>query len=385
MTTNFYGAKKSASSDDVYDMNRVHEELEKLNIATDIINKMEVQLDEAQAVFREVQMTWTQRLTQMAKRLGGCIEKSRPYYEARIKVSQQNAQKSALRFERANSLHAVAKQQVMLTQESLNRQGTSNVDPACLEVLNHHIQRVNEAEKERVQSEQQHVQMSRLVEQATKEVSAIQKSKHYFDMRVEFMKVLQNQKALIERLQEEIRQKKLDYNTSLHNLEHISEQIHELRNAGESSEDTLPCDPFISVSQPNTESSSMNSRNSSIRAQGDDDSCSLQRAINSGVILLAQELASRYSVSPHELFAFQFPPEDLDMEYRTAPEGISSSSSSEVKASKNSWSSSRRSSSDISTTSAGCRPVSLQLPSDVTVQAVKNSMAEHKADVAEPS
>jgi len=46
---------------------------------------------------------------------------------------------------------------------------------------------------------------------------------------VEFTKVLDKQKELIQRLEAEIRQKKADYNTSLRNLERISEQIHERR------------------------------------------------------------------------------------------------------------------------------------------------------------
>lgn len=33
-------------------LNRVHEELEKLNIATDVINKLEMQLDAARTKFR---------------------------------------------------------------------------------------------------------------------------------------------------------------------------------------------------------------------------------------------------------------------------------------------------------------------------------------------
>lgn len=39
---------------DAKHLNRVHEELEKLNIATDVINKLELQLDEARATFRYV-------------------------------------------------------------------------------------------------------------------------------------------------------------------------------------------------------------------------------------------------------------------------------------------------------------------------------------------
>lgn len=72
------------------DLNRVHEELEKLNIATDVINKLELQLDEARAAFREIQSGWSQKLEQLSKKLGNCIEKSRPYYEARLKVNYLN-------------------------------------------------------------------------------------------------------------------------------------------------------------------------------------------------------------------------------------------------------------------------------------------------------
>lgn len=49
--------------------------------------------------------------------------------ERRLREEAQNA---AIRFERANSMHAVAKQQVKLTQDSLNRQRT--IEPECLEV-----------------------------------------------------------------------------------------------------------------------------------------------------------------------------------------------------------------------------------------------------------
>ncbi|KRZ53062.1 SH3 domain-binding protein 5-like, partial [Trichinella nativa] len=394
------------------DLNRVHEELEKLNIATDVINKLELQLDEAQTMFRDAQSSWTQKLSQMAKKLGTCIEKSRPYYEARIKVleAQQEAQRAALRFERANRMHSIAKQQVTLTQESLNRQGTEHVDPACLEVLNHHNKRVNEAEWERLQSEKEHEEVSRLVESATKQVSAlesqlkrsIQKSKPYFEAKVEFMRVLQNQKALIQRLQAEIRQKKSDYNTSLRNLERISEEIHEKRSLGKrdpgvgSESPGPPCtsslelaenkslSPPLEKSSFNTVSVNVDSSDSrildanrspvdrmrfisslniedlvdSVVQSGDanasathhrvkasspalliypltkNSSSTSNAGLNSGVILLAHELAC-LSDQPY-LSAFQLAPEELDVEYHTAPQGVSSSGcSSPVSSSKN--------------------------------------------------
>lgn len=344
---------QSLSPKSTCDLNRVHEELEKLNIATDVINKLELQLDEARAAFREIQSSWSQRLEQLGKKLGSCIEKSRPYYEARLKVqyAQQEAQRAALRFERANSMHAVAKQQVALTQESLDRQGARNVDPACLEVLNHHVQRVNEAEIERLKSEQEHQGVSRMVSEATSMLLAleqelrrsIKKSKPYFDARVDFTKVLEKQKELILRLEAEIRQKKADYNTSLRNLETISEQIHEQRqthsrkgSAGVESlrssekqgqEDNVsmpPSDPEDSKA-PQTEKEVPNSvsTNRGRPSRG----LSVTGLKSGGVILLAQELSAYDWLQEdvrRQAFALPqfFAADDLDVRYQTAPEGV---------------------------------------------------------------
>uniref|UniRef100_A0A183EWP6 WXG100 family type VII secretion target n=1 Tax=Gongylonema pulchrum TaxID=637853 RepID=A0A183EWP6_9BILA len=67
-------------------LNRVHEELEKLNIATDVINKLELQLDEARATFRKIQASWSQKLNELSRKYGSAIAKGRPYYEAKLKV-----------------------------------------------------------------------------------------------------------------------------------------------------------------------------------------------------------------------------------------------------------------------------------------------------------
>lgn len=218
-------------------LNRVHEELEKLNIATDVINKLEMQLDAARTKFREIQTSWSQKLNDLSKKYGSAIAKGRPYYEAKLEERRlrEEAQNAAIRFERANSMHAVAKQQVKLTQDSLNRQKT--IEPECLEVLNHHIQRVNEAEKERIAAEEAHRAISLKMAECSARIAAMQKengrsikkSRHYFEQRVQFTKILENQKHLILELETEVRQKKFDYTTSLRNLEQISDSIHEER------------------------------------------------------------------------------------------------------------------------------------------------------------
>ncbi|VDK35879.1 unnamed protein product [Gongylonema pulchrum] len=132
-------------------------------------------------------------------------------------------------------MHAVAKQQVKLTQDSLNRQRT--IEPECLEVLNHHIQRVNEAERERLAAEESHRRISDQMTQLSKEIAAmektnaraIKKSRLYFEQRIEFTRILEHQKNHILKLETEVRQKKYDYTSSLRNLEQISDAIHEER------------------------------------------------------------------------------------------------------------------------------------------------------------
>jgi len=136
---------------------RVQQELERLNNATDDINKLEVELDDARAAFRQLLTDSSQRINAAAKKIGNSVEKSRPYYDARMKAKEAHmeTQKAALRFERANGAHAAAKEMVFLAEEGLQKEGRT-FDPAWQEMLNHATMRVNEAERERTLSEQEH-------------------------------------------------------------------------------------------------------------------------------------------------------------------------------------------------------------------------------------
>jgi len=222
---------------DARHLNRVHEELEKLNIATDVINKLELQLDHTREKFKQIHSEWSKRSDEIQKKYDSAIKKSRPYYEA-VREEQRLrdlAQQATSRFEKANSLLQVAKQQVQLTQDSLARQQI--IQPDCLEVLNHHVQRVNEAEQERLSAEEEHCQLSQQMIQCTQRVRqlakdnsrSIKKAKHYFDLHKDFKKRLEHQKMLISKLETEVKQKKRDYTSSLRNLEQISDSIHEER------------------------------------------------------------------------------------------------------------------------------------------------------------
>ena len=49
---------------------------------------MHILLQEARANFRQTLTESTQQLNALAKKLGSCIEKARPYYEARLRLKE---------------------------------------------------------------------------------------------------------------------------------------------------------------------------------------------------------------------------------------------------------------------------------------------------------
>ncbi|KAK0400453.1 hypothetical protein QR680_015252 [Steinernema hermaphroditum] len=344
---------------DARHLNRVHEELEKLNIATDVINKLELQLDESRGQFRNIQSSWSQRLKELTKKYGSAIEKGRPYYEAKLEERKfrEDAQKAALRFERATSMLAVAKQQVNLSEESLNRDKTPTTD--CLEVLNYHIQKVKEADEEVCQAEAEHRDVSmkmmeirhRIAQMEKDNGKAIKKSRHYFEQRIEFTRVLEHQKALIQRLEAEVKQKKCDYTTSLRNLEQISESIHEERSlssvkrgsGGTSPDCAVQRQDSIMDYQMSNENLTTASKTSDLQIDESEDSidpamfdedleesshCSKDGRkrpsnLGNGVILLAQQLMGHHENEADYDKAFYYPPEHFDVSYRTQlPEGV---------------------------------------------------------------
>ncbi|GLH00054.1 SH3 domain-binding protein 5 homolog [Gryllus bimaculatus] len=155
---------------------RVQIELERLNTATDDINKLEVDLDEARAAFRQLLCESTVRIDALARKLGACVERARPYYEARMKAKEalQETQQAAVRFERANSAHSAAKEMVYLAEEGLAAEGRT-FDHAWQEMLNHATMRVNESERERTLSEAEHRRTSQQYHRAELRVQQLQK------------------------------------------------------------------------------------------------------------------------------------------------------------------------------------------------------------------
>ncbi|XP_077484004.1 uncharacterized protein LOC144094029 isoform X2 [Amblyomma americanum] len=219
---------------------RVQFELERLNTATELINKLEIELDEARSNFRLLLSESSQKINQLAKKLGSHVEKARPYYEARMKVKELEdaARKASLRHERATLSHGTARQMVALAEEGLRRQGAQgSLDPVFQEMLNQATVRVNEAERERVLSRAEqgrlwhacrgHQQTVLDLHQALKK--SIIKARPYFEMKAQLNEALEEQKKRVFHMEEDVMRVKFSYTEALHNLEQISDQMHQSR------------------------------------------------------------------------------------------------------------------------------------------------------------
>lgn len=219
---------------------RIQVELEKLNTTTDEINRLETELDEANAGFRSLLSKSTQQLKALAKKLGNSIEKSRPYHDAydEYKTAQEKCQEAAVQFQRAFGIHKAAKETIALAEQRfLSQKHEWKFDNAWQEMLNQATIRVMEAETQRQLSEKEH-QRSAAVFAAAKQKfqflekdlkSAIQKSRPYFEQKEDFQNKLLAQKLKVELLQQSVADAKLRYSDTLKSLEGISEEIHEKR------------------------------------------------------------------------------------------------------------------------------------------------------------
>ncbi|KAG7225364.1 hypothetical protein INR49_027347 [Caranx melampygus] len=251
------------------------EELEHLNQASDEINKLELQLDvresscfvtlndfpcylshqlsrsvvaelsldvismmDARSSYRRILTDSARKLNAQGCQLGACIEKARPYYEARrlAKEAQQETQKAALRYERAVSMHTAAREMVYVAEQGLLAD-RNTMDPTWQEMLNHATAKVNEAEEERLHSEREHQRVTQLCQDAEARVQTLQKalkkvilkSKPYFELKAQFNHILEEHKAKVVQLEEQVAKVKTRYSVALRNLEQISEQIHAQR------------------------------------------------------------------------------------------------------------------------------------------------------------
>ncbi|XP_026880298.2 SH3-binding domain protein 5-like, a [Electrophorus electricus] len=216
---------------------RIQEELEHLNEASEEINQLELQLHNARSHYRKILTDSARKLNAQNTQLGTCIEKARPYYEARrlAKEAQQKTQNAALGYERAVSMHAAAREMVFVAEQGMAADKT--LDQTWQEMLNHATAKVNEAEDERVRSECEHMRVTQLCQAAEAHVQTLQKtlkraivkSKPYFELKSQFNSILEEHKQNVTKLEEHVSEAKRRYSITLRHLEKISEEIHAQR------------------------------------------------------------------------------------------------------------------------------------------------------------
>ncbi|XP_034030088.1 SH3-binding domain protein 5-like, a isoform X2 [Thalassophryne amazonica] len=107
-------------------------------------------------------------------------------------------------------------------------------------MLNHATSKVNEAEEERLRSEQEHMRVTHACQEAEARVQMLQKSlkrailksKPYFELKAQFNHILEEHKTKVLQLEQHVAKAKTRYSIALRNLEQISEQIHAQRVKG---------------------------------------------------------------------------------------------------------------------------------------------------------
>lgn len=235
---------------------RIQIELENLNKSTDEINKLEIELDEANTTFRMLLNESTRRLKLLSKKLGSCIEKSRAYYEALdvAKLAQKECQKAAVAFQRSNEIHAAAKETVALAEQRfMSNQHEWQFDNAWQEMLNHATMKVMDADNKKAEHGREHQKKALLFHAAEQKVQQLEdsyrriiiKARPYFDEKALCQEQLNTQKNRIETLKKDIVQVKRSYAQSLKHLEQISNEIHLKRQRAENDLLTRPREPGV--------------------------------------------------------------------------------------------------------------------------------------------
>ncbi|XP_017852093.1 SH3 domain-binding protein 5 isoform X1 [Drosophila busckii] len=241
---------------------RVQIELEKLNSATDNINKYEVELDESKCEFKRLLAESVVRIKSAAHKLGNSIDAAKPYYESRIYAAQlaKETQQAAANHEKAKSIHAAAKEMVYLAEQGLGEKST--LDTACQEMLSHAASKVNQSQLE-VSDTRNALKMCQLkLEVANNRVGKLQGQlkqalrasrlqlrrnllllryfslmhalycslcSPYYETRANYNGLLKAQKLRVNELETKVGAAKMTYNEALKNLEQISEDIHRQR------------------------------------------------------------------------------------------------------------------------------------------------------------
>ncbi|KAK7508490.1 hypothetical protein BaRGS_00000056 [Batillaria attramentaria] len=217
------------------------EELDVLNQASMDVNRLENELDEARNKYRSTFAAASQRMEELGAKIRKSIQRARQYFEliGKAKEAQSEAVRAARQYQTANGVYRAAKETIALAELRLmdDDSQSASLSSAWQEMLNHATVRVMDAEREKTRSEGEHHKRAaayadveaQLHSLEKKYKRSIAKARPYFETKAELELKLQQQKQNVSDLQQAIAISKTRYANALHNLESISEEIHESR------------------------------------------------------------------------------------------------------------------------------------------------------------
>lgn len=219
-------------------MQKIEDELEDLNRAAEEVNKFEVLLEEVKENYQRALQSAIYTKNSIKKRLGSCVEKARPYYEA--KKEEQNIlddkEESARLLVRAKSLlDKVRKEVDQIEGEVLvDSRGFS---PERLVRLNEATIKLDESTEEMIKCEEKVRSLEKKHHEIKQNLSRlhhhqknnIKRATEYFECCAELDCTLQCWKTKTEVVQINICEAKEKYKTAMKNLEEISNSVHQTR------------------------------------------------------------------------------------------------------------------------------------------------------------
>lgn len=230
---------------------RVQVELEKLNYANESINNLELELEESRREYVQTANETDLKLSSLEKKLGSCVEKAKPYYEARMELNEFRKKYLVAKnlFETAQELYVAAKNMQMYAEENLENfalkknqdhsaDKTSNYDKETLiKMLEIAKIKVNETELSKQSSDIEQIHAFKTYEEQRIKChemeknlkKPIEKSRDYFEEKSKLYEELRFLYTKIECLKSCLKEAKTTYQASLRNLESISTEIHEQR------------------------------------------------------------------------------------------------------------------------------------------------------------
>jgi len=216
----------------------IERELDCLNISSEKINQLENDLSKKRDLYRATLSESSSSLEFLSSKLGDCVRKARPYYEAvaKLKRAQNEIQKATIDFERAVSMHDAAKEMVLVAEQGMLKDN-NRMDTAWPEMLNHATIKVNDAEAQRHRSEREHGRCAELFKSTGRDVhkyerklkNTIAKSRPYYEAKKKVKRCLEDLSGSVLRTEAELAEMKLTYKHALKSLEEISVAIHKQR------------------------------------------------------------------------------------------------------------------------------------------------------------